>query len=100
MVHAVILLSVQRDQINAVAERLAAMDGVAEVYSVAGQYDLVVMARTRDNDGLADLVTNRLLQEKGVVRSETLIAFRVYSRYDLEHMFSLGMEDVAPGRNK
>jgi DNA-binding Lrp family transcriptional regulator len=100
MVHAVILLSVQRDQINAVAERLAAMDGVAEVHSVAGQYDLVVMARTRDNDGLADLVTNRLLRETGVVRSETLIAFRVHSRYDLEHMFSLGMDDVAPGHTK
>jgi DNA-binding Lrp family transcriptional regulator len=100
MVHAVILLNVQRDQINQVAERLAAVDGIAEVYSVAGQYDLVVMARTRDNDGLADLVTNHLLHEAGVVRSETLIAFRVDSRYDLEHMFSLGMEESAPGRTK
>jgi DNA-binding Lrp family transcriptional regulator len=100
MVHAVILLNVQRDQINQVAERLAAVDGIAEVYSVAGQYDLVVMARTRDNDGLADLVTNHLLREADVVRSETLIAFRVDSRYDLEHMFSLGMEESAPGRKK
>jgi DNA-binding Lrp family transcriptional regulator len=100
MVHAVILLNVQRDQINKVAERLAALDGVAEVYSVAGQYDLVVMARIRDNDGLADLVTNRLLRETGVVRSETLIAFRVDSRYDLEHMFSVGMEEPPPIRKK
>jgi len=99
MVNAIILLGVQRDQINQVAERLAALPGVAEVYSVAGQYDLVVVARTRDNDGLADLVTNRLLRETGVVRSETLIAFQVYSRYDLEHMFSIGMEeDVTASR--
>jgi DNA-binding Lrp family transcriptional regulator len=98
MVHAVILLNVQRDQINVVAERLAALQGVAEVYSVAGQYDLVVLARTRDNDALADLVTNRLLRETGVVRSETLIAFRVDSRFDLEHMFSVGMEELVPGR--
>jgi DNA-binding Lrp family transcriptional regulator len=100
MVHAVILLNVQRDQINQVAERLAAVDGIAEVYSVAGQYDLAVIARTRDNDGLADLVTNHLLRETGVVRSETLIAFRVDSRYDLEHMFSVGMEESVPGRKK
>jgi DNA-binding Lrp family transcriptional regulator len=50
------------------------------------------MARARDNEALADLITARLLKVPGIVRSETLIAFRVYSKYDLEHMFSIGME--------
>ena len=92
MVNAVVLLSLERDQINTVAEQLAGMDGITEVYSVAGQFDLVAMARARDNEALADLITARLLKVPGIVRSETLIAFRVYSKYDLEHMFSIGME--------
>jgi DNA-binding Lrp family transcriptional regulator len=99
MVNAVILLNVQREAINHVAERLAAIEGVTEAYSVAGQYDLAVVVRARDNEALADLVTSRMLQDKGIVRSETLIAFRVFSRYDLEHMFSIGM-DEAPGATK
>jgi DNA-binding Lrp family transcriptional regulator len=92
MVNAIILLNVQRDAIIDVAERLAAMEGVAEVYSVAGQYDLAAVVRTKDNDELAKLVTGRMLKERGIVRSETLIAFQVYSRYDLERMFSIGFQ--------
>ena len=94
MVNAVVLLSLERDQINTVAEQLAVMEGITEVYSVAGQFDLVAMARARDNEALADLITARLLKVSGILRSETLIAFRVYSKYDLEHMFSIGMEDA------
>ncbi len=94
MVNAVVLLSLERDRINTVAEQLAGMEGITEVYSVAGQFDLVAMARARDNEALADLITARLLKVPGILRSETLIAFRVYSKYDLEHMFSIGMEDA------
>jgi DNA-binding Lrp family transcriptional regulator len=92
MVHAIVLLNVQREAINSVAERLAALDGVSEVYSVAGEYDIVVIARTKDNEGLAELVTRRMLAEPGIVRSETLIAFRAHSRHDLDHIFSIGLE--------
>jgi DNA-binding Lrp family transcriptional regulator len=98
MVHAFVLLTVQRDSIVQVAEALAAVDGVAEVYSVAGQYDLVAVLRTRDNDSLATLVTGKLLRQTGVLRTETLIAFQVYSRHDLEAMFSIGFEDAGPGK--
>jgi DNA-binding Lrp family transcriptional regulator len=94
MVSAVVLLSLKRDKINEVAERLVDLDGVTEVYSVAGQYDLVVMVRATDNDNLADLVTGHLLKEPDIIRSETLISFRVYSRYDLERMFSIGMDET------
>ncbi|HEY6559160.1 MAG TPA: Lrp/AsnC ligand binding domain-containing protein [Polyangiaceae bacterium] len=94
MVNAIILLNVERETINEVAEQLAAAEGIAEVYSVAGKYDLAAIARVPDNEALAELVTTRVRKEKRIVRSETLISFRVYSRYDLEHLFSIG--DDAP----
>lgn len=90
MVAAVVLLNVVRDQINEVAETLADMEGISEVYSVSGRYDLVAMLRVRSNEQLADLVTAKMLKLKGIEHTETLIAFRAYSRYDLEAAFSLG----------
>lgn len=93
MVSAVILLVVEKDKVNEVAEKLVELEGVTEVYSVAGQYDLVVTLRVRDNEGIADAVTSHMLKMEGIVRSETLIAFRVFSRYDLERIFSIGAEE-------
>ncbi len=92
MVSAVVLLGLERNRINEVAQELVSLDGVTEVYSVAGQYDLVAVLRVKDNDALAELVTGKMLKIEGIVRSETLIAFRVLSRYDLERMFAVGME--------
>jgi len=92
MVSAVVLLNVERGRINEVAETLAEVAGVSEVYSVGGRYDLVAIIRVSDNDALAELVTNRMLLVDGITDSETLIAFRVFSRHDLEAMFSIGME--------
>ena len=93
MVSAVILLSVEKTKVNEVAEQLVDLPGITEVYSVAGQYDLVAVARVRDNDAVADAVTRQMLKIDGIVRSETLIAFRVFSRYDLERIFSIGAEE-------
>jgi DNA-binding Lrp family transcriptional regulator len=90
MVTAIVLLNVTRSKINAVAEQLADMDGISEVFSVAGEYDLAAIIRVKDNDGLAELVTSRMLKVEGITKSETLIAFRVYSKHDLESMFSIG----------
>jgi len=92
MVSGIVLLNTKRGQINNVAETLAGMDGVSEVFSVAGQYDLVAVIRVKDNDALAGLVTEQMLHVEGITRSETLIAFRVFSRHDLESMFSIGIE--------
>ena len=91
MVTALVLIKVQRDKVNDVADQLAAMKGVSEVYSVAGRYDLVAIIRVKNNDGLSALVTNHMLKVEGIIKSETLIAFRVYSRHDLESMFSIGL---------
>lgn len=92
MVSAIVLLTVEREKINKVAEAIADIEGVSEVYSVAGRYDLAVIARVRTNDDLAKVVTERIRSLAGITSSETLISFRVYSRHDLERMFSIGME--------
>jgi DNA-binding Lrp family transcriptional regulator len=95
MVSAVILLVVEKSKVNEVAEKLVELPAITEVYSVAGQYDLVAIARVKDNDGIADAVTNQMLKIDGIVRSETLIAFRAFSRHDLERIFSVGNEELA-----
>jgi len=86
----VVLLKVERNRINAVAEALVALEGISEVYSVAGRYDLVCLIRVSDNDALANVVTHQMSQVKGIMSTETLIAFRTFSRHDLEAMFSIG----------
>lgn len=90
MVTTVVLLKVERDRINAVAEALISLEGISEVYSVAGRYDLVCIIRVGDNDALADVVTHHMSKVEGITSTETLIAFRAFSQHDLESMFSIG----------
>ncbi len=90
MVTAIVLLKVKRDSVNSIAEALADMPGISEVYSVAGKYDLAVIIRVRTNDDLALIVTESLLKIEGIIDSETMMAFKVHSKHDLESMFSLG----------
>jgi DNA-binding Lrp family transcriptional regulator len=93
MVNAIVLLTVDRDRITQVAEAIAGTNGVSEVYSVGGRFDLVAIIRVPNNDRLAELVTGKLLKVDGIRSSETLIAFQVFSRHDLEGMFSIGMSE-------
>ncbi|MBD3163325.1 MAG: Lrp/AsnC family transcriptional regulator [Candidatus Eisenbacteria bacterium] len=93
MVTAIILITSEPGAVGEAAEELAKLPRIAEVYSVAGEWDLVAIARVAKNEELADLVTSELGNVAGVVSTETLIAFRSYSRHDLERMFSIGMED-------
>ena len=92
MVTAVVLINVERGKVNEVAEKLADLKGITEVYSVAGRYDLVAMLRVRETEDLSDLVTRQLLTVSGILETETLIAFRAYSKTDLEAAFSLGFK--------
>src|SRR5262244_763703 len=92
MVSAIVLLTVERDKINSVADAIADIDGVSEVYSIAGRYDLAAIIRVKTNDDMAKVVTERIRKVGGITSSETLISFRVYSRHDLERMFSIGLE--------
>ena len=90
MVTAIILLGVERQKIKSVAELLAGQSEISEVFSVSGNYDLVAIIRVKTNDDLANLVTDKLANVEGIEHTETMLAFRTYSRHDLEAMFSVG----------
>ncbi len=89
MVTAIILCNVDRRRINEVAEQLADMREISEVFSVSGSYDLVAIARVANNDALAALVTGHLLKIDGIEKTDTMLAFKAYSRHDLEAMFAV-----------
>jgi len=92
MVNAVVLVACEIDEIPEAAQAIADIDGVSEVYSVAGEYDLVAIVRVPTHEDLARVIPQGLAKVAGVERTETLIAFQVYSRHDLEAMFSVGFE--------
>lgn len=92
MVTALVLLKVERGKINEVGEQMATINGVSEVYSVGGRFDLVAIIRVQTNEEMAEIVTEQMLHIDGITDSETLIAFRMFSRHDLEAMFSIGVE--------
>ena len=93
MVSAIVLVECEKGKINQIAEALADVPGISEVYSVAGRVDLAAVIRVQNNDRLAEVVTSQMLKIPGITRSETLIAFRVFSRHDLEQMFSIGVDE-------
>jgi DNA-binding Lrp family transcriptional regulator len=90
VVHAFVLIDAEPPRISSLAGELADIEGVAEVYSVAGEADLVAVIRVRHHDDLADVVTNRISSLPGIIDTSTLIAFQAYSRRDLEAMWDLG----------
>ncbi len=93
MITAIVLINVERTKVDEVAQRLLALDGVTEAFSVAGQYDLVALLRTKTNEQIADLVTSRILDIPHITRTETLMAFKAFSRDDLGAMFSIGNDE-------
>jgi DNA-binding Lrp family transcriptional regulator len=91
MVHAFVLVTANPAQVADLAEALVSIDAVAEVYSVAGPLaDIVAIVRVREHDELADVVTRQIAALPGVMKTMTLIAFRAYSRHDLEAIWDLG----------
>lgn len=92
MITAIVFVEADTARIPEIAEEIAALPGVTEVYSVTGTIDLVVIVRVRDNEAVADVVADRLNKVDGVLDTETHIAFKSYSRHDLEAAFSLGAE--------
>jgi DNA-binding Lrp family transcriptional regulator len=93
MITAIVNISAAVDRIPEVAQAIAEIDGVSEVYSVAGDVDLVAMVRVRQHEDLADVIAGRLNKVSGVLSTQTLIAFQAYSKHDLEATFSIGLED-------
>ncbi|CAM3792498.1 Lrp/AsnC family transcriptional regulator [Isoptericola cucumis] len=93
MLTAIVLIDTEADQIPEVALQVTDLKGVSEVYSVTGKADLVAMVRVREHEELADVIADGISKVPGVVRTETLIAFRTYSNVDLEQAFALGLDD-------
>jgi DNA-binding Lrp family transcriptional regulator len=92
VITAIVLIETDVNRIPEAAEQIAGIEGVSEVYSVAGDADLVAMVRVREHDHLADVIADKVSKVPGVRETKTFIAFRTYSRHDLESAFSLGLD--------
>ena len=90
MTHAIVLIEAERSAMPALGGQLADVEGVAEAYSVTGEWDFVAIVRVRDPDQLAPLITGRLAQIDGIKRTYTMVAFEAFSDHDLEALFSIG----------
>ncbi len=82
-------MTIDRLKVNDVAQKLTNIDGISEVYSVSGNYDLVAIARVSNNDELAELVTSKFVEIDGIETTDTMLAFKAFSNHDLESMFSV-----------
>ena len=90
MTNAIVLIEAERDALSTLGGALADIEGVAEAYSVTGAWDFIAIVRVPDHEQLADVVTVEIGGMPGVARTQTMVAFAVYSRHDLEAMFSVG----------
>ena len=90
MTHAIILIQAERSALATLGGELADVDGVAEAYSVTGEWDFVAILRLREPERLAQVVTGSISQLKGVARTQTMVAFETFSKHDLEALFSIG----------
>ncbi len=90
MTHAIVLIEAERDAIATLGGALADVEGVAEAYSVTGDYDFAAIVRVRRSEDVAEVVTRRLAQLPGIRRTHTMLAYEVFSQHDLEALFSIG----------
>jgi DNA-binding Lrp family transcriptional regulator len=88
--HAIVLIEAERTAMATLGGQLADVEGVAEAYSVTGEWDFVAIIRVREPERLASLVTGQLAQIDGIRRTHTMVAFEVFSQHDLEALFSIG----------
>jgi DNA-binding Lrp family transcriptional regulator len=88
--HAIVMIQAERTALSELGGLLADVPGVGEAYSVTGEWDFAAILRLREQDQLAHVVTERIAALPGIVRTQTLVAFEVYSKHDLEALFALG----------
>ena len=96
MITAIVLLKADVHSIPETGQAIADLEAVTEVYSVAGPWDLVAVVRVRTQEELAEAITRRIDKIPGITSSETLLGLQVFSRHDLERLFSLGYEEAQP----
>lgn len=92
MLTAIVLIDAEVSRIPEVAQAVADLDGISEVYSVTGDIDLIAIARVKEHEGLAEVVANHIGKVDGVLRMQTYIAFQAYSQHDLEQAFHIGLD--------
>jgi len=94
MITTIVMVSVEANLIPEVAQSIADLESVSEVYSVAGDVDLIAIVRVREFDQIAEVIAGRLSKIEGVLHTDTHVAFRAYSRHDLDAAFSIGLSDA------
>ena len=94
MVTAIVLIEAERSAIAGLGSALTDVPGVAEAYSVTGEFDFVAILRVKNHEEIADIVTSRLSRVPGILKTRTHVAFKVYSKHDLEAMFSVGLQEA------
>ncbi|MFC4497530.1 Lrp/AsnC family transcriptional regulator [Streptomyces ovatisporus] len=92
MITSIVLIKTSTDRIPEIAEQIAALESVSEVYSVTGAHDLIALVRVAQHDDLADIIPGKISKVPGVLSTETHIAFRTYSQHDLESAFAIGLD--------
>lgn len=92
MITAFVMLDVEPGRVKSLADELLAVNGVTEVYSVAGPFDLIAIVRVREHDELSELVTERIASKPGIVGTETMVAFRAFSKRDLDAVWDIGVD--------
>lgn len=95
VVNAIVLINLERQRVDEVAVGLLKIEGVSEVFSVAGRYDLVAVLRVQSNEAVANVVTSAIRTLPGITNTETLLAFKAYNPDDIEAAFSIGNEEIA-----
>ncbi len=92
MITAFVHISCRPEKLEELAEDISQIEGVTEVYSITGDYDLLAIVRVAAIEELPDIVTNNMLKKDGIVKANTSVGFKVYSRHNLEAMFSIGLD--------
>ena len=92
MTHAIVLIEAERTSLATLGSDISSVDGVHMAYSVTGEWDFVAVVRVHQNEDLANVVTHRINRLEGVIRTQTMVALEVFSRHDLEALFSIGDE--------
>jgi DNA-binding Lrp family transcriptional regulator len=90
MITAIVLINAERNKINLLGEKLSEIEGITEVFSVSGRFDLVVLIRLKKPDDLSELITEKIANLDGIVKTESMVAFKMISKHDIASMFDLG----------
>jgi DNA-binding Lrp family transcriptional regulator len=88
MITAIVMINCEVGKVHSVSQALVDLEGVAEVYSISGEYDILAMVRVKEYDSLAQVVSEEIARVDGITRTNTQMAFRLYSKHNMEKMWA------------